>query len=281
MSVIGLLGICGMQYKRESNFVIERLKAKPTARDRNGVQVIARAAEILRTLEGSDGMSLGQLAGRVSLPKSTVQRIINALDSENFVVSASPGGRLRLGPALVRIAHSIHFPIAETTRPYLRELSEKTGETVDLAVLDGEKAVFVDQIPGSHRLRAVSAIGVSFPLHCTANGKAMLAALDAQELSRLKKRMHLTAFTENSIRSWEKLEQELFRIRETGLAYDREEHSMGISAIGTAIIGFEGEIAAITIPTPTVRFVKKEPEWAKALQLCRDAVDRILGGRRQ
>jgi len=257
--------------------VAERLKTKPKARDRNGVQVIARAAEILRALEGSNGMSLGQLAGRVSLPKSTVQRIINALDSENFVVSASPGGRLRLGPALVRIAHSIRFPIAETARPYLRGLSEKTGETVDLAVLDGEKAVFVDQIPGSHRLRAVSAIGVSFPLHCTANGKAMLAALDAEELSRLKKRMRLTAFTENSIRSWEKLEQELLRIRETGLAYDREEHSMGISAIGTAIIGFEGEIAAITIPTPTVRFAKKEPELAKALKLCGDAIDKILG----
>ncbi|MBN1566383.1 MAG: IclR family transcriptional regulator [Acidobacteria bacterium] len=258
--------------------MVERFKTKPKARDRNGVQVIARAAEILRALEGSNGMSLGQLAGRVSLPKSTVQRIINALDSENFVVSACPGGRLRLGPALVRIAHSIRFPIAETARPYLQELSEKTGETVDLAVLDGEKAVFVDQIPGSHRLRAVSAIGVSFPLHCTANGKAMLAALDAKELSRLKKRMRLTAFTENSIRSWEKLEQELLRIRETELAYDREEHSIGISAIGTAIIGLEGEIAAITIPTPMVRFAKKEPELAKALQLCRDAVDRILGG---
>jgi DNA-binding IclR family transcriptional regulator len=258
--------------------VVERLKTKPKARDRNGVQVIARAAEILRALEGSNGMSLGQLAARVSLPKSTVQRITNALDSENFVVSASPGGRLRLGPALVRIAHSIRFPIADTAGPYLRELSEKTGETVDLAVLDGEKAVFVDQIAGSHRLRAVSAIGVSFPLHCTANGKAMLAALDAGELGRLKKRMHLTGYTDNSIRSWEKLEQELLRIRETGLAYDREEHSMGISAIGTAIIGFEGEIAAITIPIPTVRFAKNEPELAKALTLCRDAIERILGG---
>jgi IclR family transcriptional regulator, acetate operon repressor len=259
--------------------MVERSKTKSKPRDRNGVQVIARAAEILRALEGSNGMSLGQLAGRVGLPKSTVQRIIAALDSENFVVSASPFGRLRLGPALVRIAHSIRFPIAETARPYLRELSEKTGETVDLAVMDGDKAVFVDQIPGSHRLRAVSAIGVSFPLHCTANGKAMLAAMDDGEFSRLKKRMHLTAFTENSIRSWEKLEQELLKVRETGIAYDREEHSIGISAIGTAIIGFEGEIAAITIPTPTVRFEKKESELAKTLQLCRNAVDRILGGR--
>lgn len=258
---------------------IEHLGKKPKTRDRNGVQVIARAANILRALEGSNGMSLGQLAARVGLPKSTVQRIIAALDAENFVVSASPAGRLRLGPGLVRIAHSIRFPIAETARPYLRELSEKTGETVDLAVLDGDKAVFVDQIPGSHRLRAVSAIGVSFPLHCTANGKAMLAAMGNEELARLKKRLRLTAFTENSIQSWVKLESELLKIRKTGLAYDREEHSIGISAIGTAIFGYEGEMAAITIPTPTVRFEKKAPELAKALQLCRMSVDRILGGK--
>jgi DNA-binding IclR family transcriptional regulator len=269
-----------MQYKGESSLVAHRLKASPKARDRNGVQVIARAAEILRALEGSNGVSLGQLAGRVGLPKSTVQRIVAALDYENFVVAASPGGRLRLGPALVRIAHSIRFPIAETARPYLRELSEKTGETVDLAVLDGDKAVFVDQIPGSHRLRAVSAIGVSFPLHCTANGKAMLAALDDAALDRMRKRMRLTAFTENSIQSWEKLQQQLRKIRETGLAYDLEEHSIGISAIGTAIIGFDGEIAAITIPTPTVRFAKKKPELAKALQLCHDSVHKILVGHR-
>jgi IclR family acetate operon transcriptional repressor len=270
-----------MQHARESRLVMDRLKTKPKPRDRNGVQVIARAAEILRALEGSDGMRLGQLAERVGLPKSTVQRIITALDSENFVVSASPSGRLRLGPALVRIAHSIRFPIAETARPYLRKLSEKTGETVDLALLDGEKAVFVDQIPGSQRLRTVSAIGISFPLHCTANGKAMLAVMGAGELNRLKKSIRLDAFTKKSIRSWKKLEEELLRIRETGIAYDREEHSIGISAVGAAIVGFEGEITAITIPTPTVRFAKKEPELVQALQLCREAINRILGDHRR
>jgi len=257
--------------------VIKPSTRKTTTRERNGIQVIARAAEILRALEGSDGLSLGQLAGRVGLPKSTVQRIIAALDFENFVVSTFPDKRLRLGPGLVRIAHSIRFPIAETARPCLRELSEKTGETVDLAVLDGDKAVFVDQIPGTHRLRAVSAIGVAFPLHCTANGKAMLAAMDPEALNRVRKRLRLTAFTENSIQSWQQLEHELLKIRKSGLAYDREEHSIGISAIGTAIIGIEGEIAAITIPTPTVRFDRKASELAKALQSCRESVNKIIG----
>jgi DNA-binding IclR family transcriptional regulator len=106
----------------------------------------------------------------------------------------------------------------------------------------------------------------------------MLAALNDEELGRLKKRIRLTAFTENSIQSWERLERELLKIRETGFAYDQEEHSIGISAVGTAIIGFDGNLAAITIPTPTVRFAKRAPELAKALKFCRDSVDRILGG---
>jgi DNA-binding IclR family transcriptional regulator len=109
----------------------------------------------------------------------------------------------------------------------------------------------------------------------------MLAAMNAGELSRLKKRIQLTAFTKKSIRSWKVLEEELLRIRETGIAYDREEHSIGISAVGAAIVGLEGEIAAITIPTPTVRFAKKEADLAKALQFCRAAIDRVLGSNRQ
>jgi DNA-binding IclR family transcriptional regulator len=107
----------------------------------------------------------------------------------------------------------------------------------------------------------------------------MLAALSAEELNRLKKKITLRAFTKNSIRSWGRLEEELRAIGEMGIAYDREEHSIGISAVGTAIIGFKGEIAAVTIPTPTVRFVEGEPDLVRALQLCRQEIDRILGGR--
>jgi len=108
----------------------------------------------------------------------------------------------------------------------------------------------------------------------------MLAALSAEELNRLKKKIGLRAFTQNSIRSWARLEEELCTIREMGIAYDREEHSVGISAVGTAIIGLEGEITAVTIPTPTVRFAEEEPDLIKALQLCRQGIGRILGGRR-
>jgi len=235
-----------------------------------GVRVIARAAEVLRALEGCEqGLSLGQLAGQLGLPRSTVQRIVAALDREKFVIAASPQAGIRLGPALVRIAHSARFGLVQVAHPYLEQLAQRTGETVDIAVLTGAKAVFVDHIEGNQRLRAVSAIGISFPLHCSANGKALLAALDDDALNQLKKTIQLKKFTPHSIGSWEELALEISKVRETNIAYDIDEHTLGISAVGTSLTGPEGELAAISIPTPSVRFADKQQELEAALQDCR------------
>lgn len=243
-----------------------------------GVQVIARAAEVLRALEGNEqGLSLGQLARQLNLPKSTVQRIVAALDHENFVMSATPQAGVRLGPALARIARSVRFGLVEIAHPSLEELAQRTGETVDLAILKGTEAVFVDHIEGQQRLRAVSAIGVSFALHCSANGKAMLSLLSDHALFQMKKTFRLTKFTPNSISSWKQLELELAKIRKTGLAYDMEEHTQGISAVGTPITGPGGEIAAISVPTPSVRFEEKREELEAALSDCRKSLEERFG----
>ncbi len=243
-----------------------------------GVQVIARAAEVLRALEGCEqGLSLGQLAKQLGLPKSTVQRIVAALDQEKFVTASTPGAGVRLGPALVRIARSARFGLAELAHSSLEELAKRTGETVDLAIMDGTKAVFLDHIEGSHRLRAVSAIGISFPLHCSANGKAMLAALDDSALLKVRKAITLTKFTPHSICTWKQLDAELAKIRKAGVAFDLEEHTLGISAVGASLTGPDGEIAAISLPTPSVRFVSNKRELENALRDCRNALIEKFG----
>ena len=146
--------------------------------ERNGIQVIARAAAILRTLrDNPSGMSLGQIAERVALPRSTVQRIIGALVTERLVISGSKGGGVRLGPELGSLAEAARYSIVEQCRPVLAELTEETGETTDLSVLRGDNMIFLDQVPGLHRLRTVSFVGEVFPLTTTANGRACLGAI--------------------------------------------------------------------------------------------------------
>src|SRR4051795_5233864 len=129
-----------------------------------GVQVIARAAQILRALDGEpDGLSLSQLSERLDLPRSTVHRVVSALSAEGLVAAASPNGRVRLGPELARLALSSRRELRQGLRPPLRRLFEAVNETVDCPGLDGDHLRFIDQSAAPHRLRAVSSVGTTFP----------------------------------------------------------------------------------------------------------------------
>lgn len=231
-----------------------------------GIQVIARAAALLRALERRpDGLSLGELAKAVALPRSTVQRIVDALDDEGLVLAASSTSGVRLGPALLALAAATRFHIAEAARDTLAELAKECGETVDLSLVDQDKAVFIDQVAGTHRLTAVSAVGVAFPLHGSANGKALLAAMDDADIAKLQRRLRLSALTPNTLTDWGALQSEIAAIRKAGVAYDREENSLGISAVATVIRSPSGELAAISVPAPTHRFQAQESRLTKAL----------------
>src|SRR5204862_5015005 len=127
-------------------------EVKREQRDNGGVQVIARAAEILRSLKGHpEGLSLSQIAREVGLARSTVHRIVNALAAEDFVTSASPNGRVRLGLGLTPLAAWVNSEMRDQLHPYLERLSREIDETVDLAVLDGNQVFFIDQIMVPHR----------------------------------------------------------------------------------------------------------------------------------
>jgi DNA-binding IclR family transcriptional regulator len=234
---------------------------------RSGVQVIARAAAVLRKLQDHPaGLTLGELAKLLKLPRSTVQRIVEALTDENLVIAASPTRGVRLGPALLALAAATRFEISELARPTLQEISMQCGETVDLSVLVGNKLIFVDQVVGGHRLRAESAIGVSFTLHSTAPGKAMMAAMSADNLDKLRGCLKLTRLTDNTARTWEQLEKELAVIRQSAVALDQEENSPGICAVAMALVLPNGELAAVSIPVPTQRFQSTRTQLEQLLK---------------
>lgn len=244
---------------------------------RMGIQVIARAATVLRALESEpNGLSLGEIAQKVGLARSTVQRIVRALADEQFLISATPNARVKLGPALVRLATAANIEIDQIVRPFMQQLSRAIEETVDLSVLKAEIAIFIDQIPGSHRLQAVSAVGESFPLHCTANGKAMLASMPDDKLDQFFSG-NLARFTPRTITEPEKLIEEIKNYGSTLLAFDREEHTEGICAVGTAFYDPIGRLFALSIPVPATRFKPAEKRLAKALLDYRSKIVDILG----
>jgi DNA-binding IclR family transcriptional regulator len=241
----------------------------------NGIQVIARAASILRALESDpDGLTLAQLTERVGLARSTTHRIVVALQRERLLSPATANGKYRLGPALGRLGAVARGDLRHRARPHIEELSRRTQETVDLGVLDGDQVLFVDQVQMLHRLGAVSAVGGLLPAHCTASGKALLAATRQQGTLRLPSK--LERFTDTTITDRAELEAELDRIIETSVAFDREEHTQGICGVGAVVRSLDGEIAAVGIPVPVTRFYGAEERLAREVLTTARAIEADL-----
>jgi len=243
-----------------------------------GVQVIARAARILRVLEERPaGLTLAEISRTVGLARSTVQRILRALAAEDFVVEAQPGRGARIGPGLARLGASLALNLTELLHARLVALRDEFGETVDLSVLSGGSAVFIDQIPGRRRLVALSAVGQRFPLHCTANGKAMLACYP---------REHAAALLDQSVASHPahpladrgRLLREIEMVRRQHLAFDLGEHDAAIGAVGTAVLDSFGRPVAVSIPVPWSRFAERRKDLGRALLAFRHVMYAVIAG---
>lgn len=231
----------------------------------SGIQVIARAAEILRVLQAHPGgLSQAEIGERVGIARSTVGRILNALEEEGLVAARGSRGPYRLGSEIARMADTVRLGVVTDMHPFLTDLSRALDETVDLSILEGDRAGFVDQVVPPRRLRAMSAVGESFPLYCCANGKALLAAM-SEEQRVLALPSRLLPFTANTITSATTLRDELERIRREGVAFDREEQTDGICAVGAALPGVADVLVAVSIPVPAQRFYGREEELAQAL----------------
>ena len=247
------------------------------AERRDGVQVLSRAAHLLREVAAApEGLTPIELADRVGLPRSTCYRIVGALCAEGFMRTA-PSGKLHIGGGLVSIAAVGRRDLRREAAPYLERLSRELHETVELVVLDGDEGLFTDQYVPPRSLRVVAEVGDRFPLHCTACGKALLAALPLAEAERLvpARLEPLTRFT-NVDR--DALFRELERVRASGVAYDHQEHTLGVSAVGTAVHDAGGSMAAITVPMPAARLEGSEERVATQLLRARDALQRALEG---
>lgn len=222
----------------------------------------------MRALENHpEGRSVAEVADAVDLPRSSVHRVLKALEEEHLVAAVSDERGFRLGPALMRLASSANSWIVEAVHPSLVELSRLIDETVDLAVLSGCEVYFIDQVLSEHRLQAVSETGLSFPAFTTANGKALLAEFDDDRVRALV--ADSPTPLEGDIAP---LLEELAVVRETGVAFDREEHHAGISAVGTALPNPYGISVALSVPAPAGRFNERETEIVEQLLKSRDHI---------
>jgi IclR family transcriptional regulator, acetate operon repressor len=203
--------------------------------------------------EADNEISQSDLVARTELPKTTVNRIISDL-CESRMLERS-GNRYRLGTRLFELGQLVQRErsLRDAALPFLEDLYEVTHETVNLGVLDGLDVLYVEKIDGHRRFKAPTRVAGRMPLHATGMGKVMLAYSDPSLTERVISG-GLKPKTPYSIAAPNLLREEVAEIARTGVAYDREEASVGISCVAAPIFGREGKlVAACSVAAPTHR----------------------------
>lgn len=241
-----------------------------------GIQVIARASAVMRALgKHPKGLSLAAIAQEVGLARSTVQRIVAALETEQLVEALRPGNGFRLGPALAQLIHQTHTDIISIARKSLEALSEQLGESITLSCISGKQDMVIDRVIAERELRVVFPMGQSLPMYATAGGKALLSTLTNEQVREKlgDTLLPLTAATH----TLESLLAELDEIRACGFSVDNQEHTVGISAGAILISTFMGP-HAVSVVAPTSRFDTHWPAFKRALEDCKASIVKLAGG---
>lgn len=211
--------------------------------------------EFLSVNEQETGIT--EISKKLNMGLSTVHRILTTLKSRGYVIQNHQTTKYRLGIKLFELGCAVQSTkrLVEITKPYLKQLSQGTNETANLAILEGKEVIYLDTIESPEILRTEIMAGTRTPAHCTALGKVLLAFISDGEFESLYKNDESLSFlTPKSISSLEELKKNLKKVKEQGYAVDREEYKIGINCIGVPIFGRNGAIAAISITGPASRF---------------------------
>jgi len=222
---------------------------------RNKVQSLDRALEILRLLGSEPEMRVTDLARRLEVHKSTVFRLLATLQEHGLVEQNPTTEKYRLGYGLVRLAGAVvaELDLARASRSVLEELATRTGETVNLAILQGDQVVNIDQIAAPNLVVNVNWVGKQTPLHATSNGKVLLAYLSEDERRRLLDRS-LPRLTPRTITDPRILEKQLHRVVTDGYAFTLEELELGLNAVAAPVYAADGRVqAAVSVAGPSYR----------------------------
>lgn len=216
-------------------------------------QSLARALQILSSL-GEGERSLDQLASELDVHKTTVLRLLRTMEADRFV-RRDESHRYRLGSRLFSLADAAReqHVVRAVAAPHLRQLNQRTGQTVHLAAWENGEVIYVDKLDSVRSVRMYSQVGVPAALHCTAVGKVLLAAQPKRQREALLASIDYHAFTPQTITDPDVLRDELDEVRAQGWAQDRAEHESFINCIGAPVADRDGRIVgAVSVSVPDV-----------------------------
>lgn len=202
-----------------------------TSSSGGGVQSIRRALMLLDAIADNGGrMTIADLAHQVPLPLASIHRLVRSLLDCGYVRQL-PDRSYALGFRLVTVGAQAGRMLGSDVRAVLDKLVDALGETVNFAILSGDRAEYIAQSPSPHTMRTFTEVGSRVALHSTGVGKALLSTLGDDDVSALVMRAGLPAATEHTITSSSALLAELEKIRARGYALDEQEQELGVRCV--------------------------------------------------
>ncbi|WP_417686753.1 IclR family transcriptional regulator [Roseibium sp.] len=221
----------------------------------SGDGTVGKALDVLdRVAEKERPVRFAELLSESDHPKATLYRLLQTLVSQGMLSYRPEDQTYSLGMRLMRLAHKAwqRSSLAPIARPFVDELSRTVGETIHLAQLDGAQVLYVDKRNAVSPVEMYSQAGKVGPSYCTGVGKAMLAFLPEPQLTHAIEQQSFYGYTEHTLTTEEDLRVELEIIRDSGIAFDREEHETGIICIAAPILSRSGRpMGALSITTST------------------------------
>ena len=258
----------------------ERLTAGGAAPS-GGVRALERGLQIIKRFDvDHPTWRIADLARAVNLHKATARRLIKTLETEGFLVANPDSGEYRLGSSLMPVAYLVrsHDQLIQVAQPHLNRLAAQTEETVGLSAWTDQGLVQMTHVPTIHFFKPNLLIGNVSSTYGTTHSKLYLAFGPEQRLSKLSFGERGQSLT---LAEAAKVQEELQRVRESGIAYDIQEQSKGVCAVGAALWDGTGEaFASIAVIVPAERFGPAEKEIiTRLVREAAETISRELGFR--
>ncbi|QNK82488.1 IclR family transcriptional regulator [Nakamurella sp. PAMC28650] len=221
----------------------------------SAVQSVDRAITALEFLARRGEAGVSEVAAAIGVHKSTASRLLGALQSRGLIEVAGDRGRYRLGYGILRLAGAMggRLDVTSQGREICEELAEQLGETVNIAVLQGDQVINVYQAHGGGAISVNNWVGRPTPLHATSSGKVLLAYLSRSVQDKLLE-SGLVRFTALTVTDSRALRRQLAQVHVDGYAITAEEYETGLNAVAAPVFGTHGAaIAAVSLSGPAYR----------------------------
>lgn len=223
-------------------------------RNKNRIQSIERAIAILGCFKSEPSLGLTEISERVGLHKSTAFGIIDTLTASGWLFRDPVSGKYQLGIELFKLSQYAEMNLQIIARPFMYQLLDKFGETVNLVQHDNRNIIYLDKVESARTMRTCASIGHRVPFYCTGVGKAILAHMSEEKIRRALDSYDYRQYTKSTPRSPREVYRQIQLIQNYGYGIDNCEYEDGLICVGVPILSPEGyPIAGLSISGPEIR----------------------------